>query len=734
MPTIKITDSASFTIETDPSLPNAIRKYFKNSLSLVLGQGDIRLQGSLKEFPVTSLRVGLSVKQPVEIGNEDTEMTLGAGVSSGLTIFRDSGDSPFPDHFGGGGIKVGQDQAYLSFDITPTLAAAVSTSPGDLAFGFDAGTEIKIANFKPFTLANGEPTLADALKETLNNFSLPGDIEDLTRLEQGRIITVDGESTLKFSAGLKVTAAPNPLATVDIPDALDNTPLKPIEVNASASVGVKASFSLFGEFQLRVQKTGANTVTLGYYRQKGSEGKFGVSASAGVSMTSGSRNLTSAVLKAISKDPKLDTEELSKAGLSAGQIADIAKAVGAGVNRNLELSLAAEFSALKTGSAAFLYEIRLDQLDADGGAAVRGALDGDLTGLMSEDADLPAGIHVKRSIFKNLRAKTTTLKVNLFGIFNFISLSKLIAEGTVFYDHEKGELIITDKVTAKRIAASLHNFAADSEKVHRVQMENCLLTAAYRGSKLAIGAPALDSTHAYFELHARTNHQTMKDNLDVAEALVLLGGQKKRDLLGQANDFGRSTLFAEIGYDDELITGLFVDPAGTARPREDYEKAGREALRLLFQDNDPDRYRQRPALDDTLWRKMSKVGSFQALAALFPDLNNVQQNVVHSDYLVVQWWAGAMRAMAEKVVEVRAFFEQHGSHPDPNSNEFRKLRKQFRKKIVGVAKTTKRQFGDPWGLVAMDVLAGRKGRAKVKFTGEVVAYENSRSLAGGASA
>jgi hypothetical protein len=123
------------------------------------------------------------------------------------------------------------------------------------------------------------------------------------------------------------------------------------------------------------------------------------------------------------------------------------------------------------------------------------------------------------------------------------------------------------------------------------------------------------------------------------------------------------------------------------------------------------------------------------VAALLPAaLTDTQKNVVYSDFLVIQWWADAMRAMAEKIVAVRTFFASHSGAPDPNSNEFRKLRKEFRKKITAVARTTKKQFGDPWGLVAMDLVAGRKARAKVKLTGDAIALEKSRPKAAGAGA
>ena len=222
----------------------------------------------------------------------------------------------------------------------------------------------------------------------------------------------------------------------------------------------------------------------------------------------------------------------------------------------------------------------------------------------------------------------------------------------------------------------------------------------------------------------------MKDNLDVAEALRLMSASTKAELLEGRNDFGRSTLYAETGYENELLTAAFLDSEDSPRPREFYERAGRDALKLLYQTNDPDRYRQRSALDDDLWQKMKAAGSAPNVMALFPDLNDVQKSVVHSDYLVIVWWAKAMRKLAEEMVKVRKFFDDH---PDasPSGNAVRKVRERFRKRVAEVAKTTKKQFGDPWGLIAMDLATEQRAWASVRFTGDVVAYYEEREQAEG---
>ena len=100
--------------------------------------------------------------------------------------------------------------------------------------------------------------------------------------------------------------------------------------------------------------------------------------------------------------------------------------------RKLELSVAAEFGSLAADEAAFLYEIDLTTLGADGKKAVHAALEGDLSGLADAGA-LPAGIREVRSILSRARASRFRVKVNLLGIFNFASVSQLPLNGTVTF-------------------------------------------------------------------------------------------------------------------------------------------------------------------------------------------------------------------------------------------------------------------------------------------------------------
>ena len=162
--------------------------------------------------------------------------------------------------------------------------------------------------------------------------SLPGDLEDLQNMTVGTIATVEGNATVRFTAALDVSMQPNALASIDAPGLPGS-----IDLRFGASVGVRSSYTLSSDFELRVRKLDDHRLEIGYYKKTGREFKVGVTASAGISVSAASTDLTGHIMKAISGDPKVDENELRNAGLDEGKIQAIKDAVEAGVDRSLEL-------------------------------------------------------------------------------------------------------------------------------------------------------------------------------------------------------------------------------------------------------------------------------------------------------------------------------------------------------------------------------------------------------------
>ena len=711
MATIKLTDQFGLDVDAQINPDSTIAKYIKDLTKLKfpgINLNELR-NLTLDQAPIKGLQTGIEFEQPVNIGIDDTEMKIGAGVSGSLRLFSAPDKQLFDPEVFADPINIGPNQIYVGIGTSATVSAGV-TKTGDLGFGFDAGSQITLTSYKLFESAQ-QPAFLDALKESIASFSLPGDLEDVATMPVGSAVAVEGNGNIKISGTLDVLSVVNPLAVVSLPD-----PLGEVKLSSGNAIKVGASFEISGAYQIRVHKTGKDKVRLGYYKKHGTEFIVKASASAGVTAGIGNFDVIETVLKAISSDPKTDIETLKKGGLSEAQIEAIKKVVEAGISRRIELALGFEFSSQATSEAAFLFDLELDKLDEAGRKALHNALDGNLSGLSAGKKGLPAGVHFVRSIFTEIQKKRHALKFNLFGIYNSISVSTLILKGRVLFDHATGEVIIADTATASRIAASTLNFATDTEKLKKVMAESVLMSVAYKFSKLVHTKAELAITHSYFELHSKTDAKNLRDNLDVFEALGLLKANDKKQLIGDGKKFGRTTLFAETSYDDALVNSLFLNNK-SARSQSDYETAGRKALALLVQSDEDQAVRRKPAIDDALWKEMSKQGqpNFKFIDAL-RSLNAADLGAITTDYTVIKWWAESMVEMGKSLFEMRKFLADHPGI-DPQNKTFKALRKKLGSKLKEVVSKTKAEFGDPWGLVAMDQASGGKAGAKALITG-----------------
>jgi hypothetical protein len=684
MPNIRLTDRFGLDLDIQPNAGSAFAKYFRNLARFRFAELNAEeLRGtSLANLPVKRFAAGLT-----------------AEAEAGPATFRAAGGATLSvTAAAGGGTRV-----------RLSIGASVA---GDLDFGFGAGSSFEVANDRPFEAAT---PFGEALRELVGGYGLPRDVEDLAALPTGVVVSVEGRGSVRFAGEASLLTAVNPLAAVNLPIP-SGVPLPQIKTGAALSAG--ASFEVFGEYELRAEKLDGGRVRLGWSRRRGSE--FEVKATARAGLLSGGGgglgSLATQVLGGLLAEPP-SGEFLAGTGLSPEQIAQIEGAVRAGVERSLEVALRFELGALRAGQTAFLFELDLAALGDPGREAVERGLRGDLSGLTEAP---PTGVRMVESVLESMRRARHSFRVNLLGIYNLREVTELTRVGKVLFDPESGDLVITDSATGVRLESERVNFGAESGRLRRLLADTFLITAAYRAGKLAVAEPDLESCHTYFELQARTRRQALKDNLDVAQALGLLTEVEKQDLLGERDDFGRTTLYAETRYDDQRTEGLFLRADGSPRDQEEYERAGREALQMLIQPGDADDYRRRPAVDDALWKQMRSLGQFEA-ARLFPER---QRDLILSDYVLIVWWAETMHATARKLAEVRRFLAAGAAGPD--DPRFGELREDLAEHLKAVAANTKPQFGEPWGLLAMDRVEGRAAQAVVEVTGPAVALRRRR--------
>jgi hypothetical protein len=101
---------------------------------------------------------------------------------------------------------------------------------------------------------------------------------------------------------------------------------------------------------------------------------------------------------------------------------------------------------------------------------------------------------------------------------------------------------------------------------------------------------------------------------------------------------------------------------------------------------------------------------------------------IAADYSPIQWWADAMQNTAQQLAAVGRWISQHPGAPvsDPG---FQKVRTDLAGYLRAVAASTREEFGEPWGLIAMSQLTGRRAGAKILISGPLFSKSKRRELA-----
>jgi hypothetical protein len=707
MPTIQITDDLGLSLDADLAPGASLLEYARDLPSLILHGASISsLQGlTLRDPTVVSLAPTLSFAQPVSLGANALELTIGADAGFSLRIFERTAASIalFSTDDYGDKIEIPAGSCYVAIGFKASAAPGLGATSGSLSFCLNPSLGIDIESYQPFSAGADALSIADALRRCIGQFVIPATLADLKTLPAGAIVTVTGSGALTFSAAANLLTVANPLATVPLPG-----PLPAISVQQGASVTVGAAWKISADYQVRAQKMNARSVRLGWYRKHGSDFTVTASASAGLTAGPGKTDLFAPIITAISSNAQADLKELQQAGLPPAEISAIHDTVKAAIDRKLELAVTAAFSSLGSDEAAFLYEVDLEALDDKGQQTLHAALRGDLSGLADLSA-LPAGITGLRSIYSTASARRFSLTVNLLGIFNWTSVSQLALSGRVTFTPSTGDLVIADAATASRIQTAAVNFGADEDKLRQVMAESFLITAAYRGSRAVMNPlPQLASSHLFFRLDNNISVQDLRRWVAIAPAL----GLALAPLPAGIDHFGRTSVLAQARYDDALSRALFFRPDGSLRDHNDYEIAGRRALALLVPPDGDDAFRLGPATNDSLWNKMKELGpaNFQQL------MPQAQADGVRPDYLAIEWWADSMCGTGQVLARLGAFAAQHpGAAPD--DPQFQELRKELAGKLRDVAARAHEQFGAPWGLVAMFLASEAHASAALQIVG-----------------
>jgi hypothetical protein len=725
MSTINITDKLGLNIAVTPGAASALHKYLKDPEKVYAELGTVKGIQNLKisDDPFNSQSLGLTFKEPVKLGSTGAELDIQpallatVAIATGKPLF-DGDNDPFGDT-----VSIAPDKAYLSLGIQATLDLSLSDKSGDLKFGFTNQTKVVLTDYRLFPKSD---PIVPALKTLVTNYTIPGDIPDIEAMPESSIATVAGSGSLKFSGEWDLPAGVNPLATVT-----DTVAAGALSLKAGGSANVKASFTLTGGYQIRVQRLAGRKFRLGVLKQRSTEFDVTATAELGASATLAGTDWIQEIMKVASTDPVPDKDTLKKGGLTDDQISSINAAVKAGVERSLQLSLSAELDSLNQSSTAFTYDIDLDQVYTDqtgaSASAINLALDGDLTKLETPGL---RGVTLGKSVASSLKERKQILKLNLLGIFNFVSISEMVQTGKVIVDHDSGAVTITDKTTATRIGFSTANFAKDSAKLRQILAESVMITAAYRTGRIGPVAQ-FGATLWFFEFRHKTKPENIKDYLNICTALGVPSVQQiaaaLNSLQNSGKSLGQSTFNVDATYDDALFQSLFLTgvPARTVRQETEYDNIARQALAALVLPGDPTSDARRiPLTDDPVWLDLrSEFNQDSRLTAFFtahPALKNYSA-VIMTDFLLIVWWSSAMSRMAKALAALLTFYDTHPNWTK-DDNQFKQLHKALNKAVGGVASDTRNDFREPLGLLAMDRASGRIAPTTVQLSSACLSF------------
>lgn len=733
MADVQITDQLDKPIEKvkiDLSQPSSLIKYLKTeALHLAVFPDFLaRKDSSLSQAAPKPIQFQGKAQHKFQLGNTKPEIDLTPEVQSTIRVNASPGTNLFEGDRFHLPAKVPADTGYVSVGFQGSLDFGVSGSEGDLTFGFNRTGGVSLEYFKAFSLGAGEPTLGDALGQTMSCYVIPADVSDLELLAINDIATVSGAGSLKVCAGVCVTASPNPLASVDLPLGIGA-----FAVKAGASAAFNAMFEISGSYQIRVLRQDPETIQLSISPESGTNFKADFSLSAGVTAKVKDMDLLGALLGLISTDPTKDRAAL--ADLQPSEVKTLTSAIKDGLDHSFRACVDVALSHVTDDQVAFQYEIQPAKLSPEASEAVHKALDGDLTLLTSmEDSMqtggvLAPGLKMLNSVVYETRKRGVGVKVNLLGILNYSSLSELIRHSEILTDDASGDITIKESVTGNTIS-SLSNPLDKAEALRKAMFNSVLATVSYRAGR-AIPFPDLNCEQVHFVLNQNTNQQTMREYLNWLVALNLLNPGEEQALLANFASGGQSTCVLRTSFGDHDCTSMFFDDNGKLHQKPFYLEFGRRAMRALLepQDNPNDRLRYR-IVDDALWPRAVQMGASSELATLV-DLSTEDPRLIYviGDVKVITDWANAMIEAGLLIEDMRKFVGDADPTALFQNNQFKSKREALQKKLASMVKASKTRFEDPWGMVCLFWAAGSPRTAYAKATTQRLTIEKGAERA-----
>jgi hypothetical protein len=701
MPDISITDNLGgpVGVKLDLTQPSSLVDYAKAQVLHLLVAPDFvaRKDQPLTQAAAQPVRFEARLGNAFPLGLTQPEVTLTPKVDAVLRANTSAGANLFEGEAFPLAAVVPGATGLVGLAMTGALDAGVSGSAGNLTFGLNAGGNMQVEFLKAFLTGPDEPTLGEATGQMLSGYLIPASVDDLKRMRVHDICTVCGTGSLKVSGGFEVATPVNPLATVTLPLNAGT-----LQVKNGVMAGVSASFTLSGSYQIRARRLANGAIELSYLRERGTRLQADFNAAAALTASFNGADLLGALVGAISTNP---SDPALLKGLSPDEVKAFTGALQEGVQHSVQASIDAVLSTASDNQAAFQYELDLDSLDAASLDAVNRALRGDLTGLTvfetrtAAGAAIAPGVKLLDSLLVRARTSGITLKVNLLGIVNLLSLSKLISKCEILFEPASGDLTIKETAQSERLSAITDQLLRQ-EALRKALFESVLVTTTYRAGK-AVALPELDSHALHFVIHRGTSSANVRDYLNWFATLGLIQQTEAGSLLGQYPGDKTSNCVLRTAFNDAACEQLFFGPDGKLRDEAYYLEFGRRALRAMLVPSPEaaDQARYRVLDDPTSWKRAVDDGPSPELRHVIPldpaDPHfDMALTLVRGDIYDLVWWAHSMRAAGEALLAVRQAPALQG-HRDA-----------LQKTMLKVVADSKARFEQPWGMVAFYWAAG----------------------------
>jgi hypothetical protein len=625
---------------------------------------------------------GTFTSPKMELGG-NLNLVVKKEANAGIAVYRKADGTLFKADGGSPEITITDTQAWVSFQLDTALAVELGArSPAGFGIFGKSMQARSISSYVLIESVNGVfPTLKESVEKALSNFSLPGAAAGIRNQNLNTVYEWDVAGTFSVEGSYRypVTANNFALANMALPFHQE------LQIGPTFDIKLAGSLAVTGEFRGRCFRTADAKIQLGLYKKKESDFSVTFQAGAGLGVEVQSTDLVSALFSVL-PGANFDEAQISSADRNTMQ-----NVLQGAIDQGFSVALNSKCSASMSDEAAVLYEIDLGGEAEATDAALDAALKGNWTALSK--LRTAKGL---RNVLTETHESGCKTSLNLLGIYNFGSVQEFVRQCCILHNSEDGDITITDKETAQRIAVSSMPFAAQDDKLRKVLDEAFLATAIYTAadSRPNFGAH-FQARQSLLIYNVRSSYSAVRKLLLLGISLKLLTTNELEQIVPQKEfKYFRLEVSASFAGDDALRLFFSDIVTRTAHQLPDLKRLGRQILAsLLDRGNAADNVRWQALTDDQTWAAMEQ--------QRFPPGSPAS----YSDWYDITFWAQSIANVAPQLKTVLDAADKLGPGDPTKNPTFMAERAALAKSVAEVTRNTKAAFEKGWPVAVMFALA-----------------------------